>query len=147
VNPRVFLAREVQPLLIYVRGADRLNQHQSNKHIYNFFVFIYSYPCILLLILCRYSRLEAANPRGSRGGQADIGQPIAAARPDGVPPGRAGFLVSKAPAGLSCVPRFRRAFLGACCRTSRSASRVHGGVFVCEHFQARVCPQFGYSSF
>ncbi|KAK1631673.1 hypothetical protein QYE76_005988 [Lolium multiflorum] len=39
--------------------------------------------------------LEAANPRGPRGGQADLGQPIAAASPDGVPPGRAGFRVYK----------------------------------------------------
>jgi hypothetical protein len=33
VSPTVFLARKVQPLLIYVRGAGRLNKDQSNKHI------------------------------------------------------------------------------------------------------------------
>ena len=41
VIPALFLARKVQPLLIHMRGAGRLNQHQSNKHIYYFFVFIY----------------------------------------------------------------------------------------------------------
>ena len=41
MDPRPFLAREVQPLLIYMRGDGRLKQHQSNKHIYYFFVFIY----------------------------------------------------------------------------------------------------------
>jgi hypothetical protein len=51
MNPALFLEREVQPLLIYVRGADQLKKHQSNKHIYNFSVFIYPYPCILLLVL------------------------------------------------------------------------------------------------
>jgi hypothetical protein len=91
VNPALFLAREVQPLLIYVRGAGQLKKHQSNKHIYNFFVFIYPYPCILLLVLRRSSRLEAANPRGSRGGQADLGQLIATTRPDGSLPGERGF--------------------------------------------------------
>ena len=43
VDPNPFLAQEVQPLLIYMRGDGRLNQHQSNKHIYYFFVFIYFY--------------------------------------------------------------------------------------------------------
>ena len=32
-------------------------------------------------------------------------QPIAAARPDGVPPGRVGFRVSRDLAGVSCVSR------------------------------------------
>ena len=53
VNPSIFLAREVQPPLIYLRGDGRLNNTQSNKHIYYFFVFIYflSLPCISLLVL------------------------------------------------------------------------------------------------
>jgi hypothetical protein len=116
-----------------VRGDGRLKQHQSNKHIYNFSCSSISLPCTLLLVLRRSSRLEAANPRGSRGGQADLGQPIAATHAEVVPPGRAGFWVSKALVGLSCVPSFWRASLSACCRASRSASRVHGDVFVCEH--------------
>jgi hypothetical protein len=41
VNPALFLARKDQPPFIYLRGAGRLKQHQSNKHIYYFFVFIY----------------------------------------------------------------------------------------------------------
>ena len=100
----------------------------SNKHIYYFFVFIYFYlsPCIFLLVLRRSSRLEAANPRGSRGGKADLEQPIIAASPDGVPPGRAGRLVPKAP---------------ACCLAYRAGSRPPA-VWVAEHIPRRR----GYTS-
>ena len=56
VNPSLFLAREVQPPLIYLRGDGRLKQHQSNQSIYYTFVFIYFYlsPCIFLLVLHRF---------------------------------------------------------------------------------------------
>ena len=47
VNPSAFLAREVQPPLIYMRGDGQLNQHQSKKHIYLLFVFIYPSPLYL----------------------------------------------------------------------------------------------------
>ena len=47
MNP--FLVREVQPPLIYVGGDGRLNNTQSIKSIYYFFVFIYFYPLPLYL--------------------------------------------------------------------------------------------------
>ena len=43
----LLLVREVQPPLIYVGGDGRLNNTQSNKHIYYFFVFIYLLPLYL----------------------------------------------------------------------------------------------------
>jgi hypothetical protein len=97
MNPALFLARKVQLLLIYVRGDGQLNQHQLNKHIYNFFVFLYPYPCIFLLVLHSSSGWRTVNPRGSRGGQADLGQPIAVVRPDGSLPGEQGFGSQKRP--------------------------------------------------
>ena len=96
VNPSLFLAWEVQPPLIYLRGDGRLNNTQSNKHIYYFFVFIsIPYPCIFFLVLRSFFLLQGGEARGPRGDQVDLGQPIAAARPDGVLPGRVGFRVYK----------------------------------------------------
>jgi hypothetical protein len=53
VDPSLYLARKFQPLLIYVRGADRLNQHQSKKHIYTFRVHLSPSLIPLLLVLRR----------------------------------------------------------------------------------------------
>jgi hypothetical protein len=41
-------------------------------------------------------------------------QPIAAARPNGIPPGRVGFRVSRDLVGVSCVSRSRRGSSGNC---------------------------------
>ena len=95
VNPSLFLAREVQPPLIYSRGDGRLNNTQSNKSIYIFYLY-FSFSLVLLLPRSLFVlRMQGGEPRGPRGGQADLGQPIAAARPDGVPPGRVAFRVIK----------------------------------------------------
>ena len=109
------------------------NNTQSNKSIYTFYLY-FSFSLVLLLPHSSFILLlQGGEPRGLRGGQADLGQPIAAVRPDGVPPGRVGFGSTKAPAGLSCVPRFRRVSFDVRYGASPSALEVHGDVFVCEH--------------
>ena len=96
VNPSLFLAREVQPPLIYLRGDGRLNNTQSNKSSTTFIFYLFSLTLVLLLPRSSFVLLlQGGEPRGPRGGQADLGQPIAAARPDGVPPGRVRFRVLK----------------------------------------------------
>ena len=89
-----FLVWKVQPAHIYVRGDGRLNNTQS---IYQYIIVLHlPLSLSLVLLLPRSSfilRLQGGEPRGPRGGQADLGQPIAAARPDEVPPGRVGFRV------------------------------------------------------
>ena len=55
--------------------------------------------------------LQGGEPRGPRGDQVDLGQPIAAARPDGVPPGRVGFRVFKSARRIACVPRLQMGLL------------------------------------
>ena len=93
MNP--FLVREVQPSLIYVGGDGRLNNTQSINQsttfscsstfispLVSFFSFFTSSSC-----------WRAADPRGSRAERIDLEQPIAAALPDGVPLGCAGFRV------------------------------------------------------
>ena len=54
---------------------------------------------------------ESCEPRGSRGERIDLGQPIAAALPDGVPPGRVEFRVFKSARRLSFVSRCRSGLL------------------------------------
>ena len=106
VNPSLFLAREVQTLLIYLRGEGRLNNTQSNNQS-TYYPSFTSLPCSFSLVLRSFFVLKDSDPRGSRGGRTDLEQPIAAARPDGVPPGRAGFRVFKSAHRIACVPRFR----------------------------------------
>ena len=50
---------------------------------------------MFLLVLRHSSRLEAANPRGSRGGKADLEQSIVAVSPGGVLPGERGVWSQK----------------------------------------------------
>ena len=110
VNPSLFLAREVQPPLIYLRGDGRLNNTQSINQSTTFYLlsFLLNPSSSSSSFFVRSSSLQGGEPRGPRGGQADLGQPIAAARLDGVPPGRVGFRVCKSARRLSCV---------SCCRS------------------------------
>src|SRR3954467_6265665 len=110
VNPNLFLAREVQPPLIYPRGDGRLNNTQS-QNTSTFYPSFTSLPCSFYLILRSFFVLKGSDPRSSRGGRTALGQPIAAARPDGVPPGRVGFRVLKSTRRIACVPRFRAGLL------------------------------------
>ena len=83
MNP--LLVREVQPPLIYVGGDGRLNNTQSNNQYTTFSsTFCLSHSSSFFV-------LESCEYRGSRGERIDLGQPIAAALPDGVPPGGVGF--------------------------------------------------------
>ena len=97
VNPSLFLAREVQPPLIYLRGDGRLNNTQSINQSTTFYLlsFLLNPSSSSSSFFVRSSSLQGGEPRGPRGDQVDLGQPIAAARPDGVPPGRVGFRVYK----------------------------------------------------
>ena len=94
MNP--FLVQEVQPPLIYVGGDGRLKQHtieQINLHI---LPLLFLLPCSSSSsFFVHSSSLQGGEPRGPRGDQVDLGQPIAVARPDGVPPGRVGCRVYK----------------------------------------------------
>ena len=97
MNPSLFLAREVQPPLIYLRGDGRLNNTQSINSSTTFYLlsFLLNPSSSSSSFFVRSSSLQGGDPRGPRGDQVDLGQPIAAARPDGVPPGRVGFRVYK----------------------------------------------------
>ena len=87
MNP--FLVREVQPPLIYVGGDGRLKQHTIEQIYLHLLLLLFLLPCSSSSsFFVRSSSLQGDEPRGSRGGQTDLGQPIAAARPDGVPPAR-----------------------------------------------------------
>ena len=134
MNPSFFLAREVQPPLIYLRGDARLNNTQSINQSTTFYLlsFLLNPSSSSSSFFVCSSSLQGGEPRGPRGDQVDLGQPIAAARPDGVPPGRVEFWVYKSARGLSCVPRFRRVSFDVSCDASPPVSRVHGDVFVCE---------------
>ena len=104
MNP--FLVREVQPPLIYVGGDGRLNNTQSQTHLQLFHLRLVP-PSFLLPRPSLFFVLESCGPRGSRGGLTDLGQPIAAALPDGVPPGSVGFRVLKSSRWSTCESRFR----------------------------------------
>ena len=134
VNPNFFLAQEVQMPLIYLRGDGRLNNTQSINSSTTFYLLSFLLmPTSSSSFFVRSSSLQGGEPRGRRGDQVDVGQPIAAACPDGVPPGRAGFRSSKAPAGLPVYRASGRVSFDVSCGVSPPASRVHGDVFVCEH--------------
>ena len=49
VNPSLFLAREVQPPLIYLRGDGRLNNTQSINSSTTFIFYLFSLTLVLLL--------------------------------------------------------------------------------------------------
>ena len=113
VNPNLFLTQEVQPPLIYLRGDGRLNNTQSTNQSTTFYLlsFLLNPNSSSSSFFVRPSSLQGGEPRGPRGDQVDLGQPIAAARPDGVPPGRVGFWVYKSARRIACVPRFQTGLL------------------------------------
>ena len=129
------LVREVQPPLIYLRSDGRLNNTQSNKHIYYFFVFIYflSLRLSFFSFFASSSCWRAADPRGFRGERIDLKQPIAAASPDGVPPGQVGLRVYKSARRLSCVSRCRSGLLRRELRCITPGVEGTRDVFVCQH--------------
>ena len=104
MNP--FLVRDVQPRLIYVGGDGRLNNTQSQTHLQLFHLRLVP-PSFLLLRSSSFFVLESCEYQCSRGGLTDLGQPIAVALPDGVPPGSVGFRVLKSSRWSTCESRFR----------------------------------------
>mgnify|MGYP005822318207 CR=1 FL=1 len=129
-----FLVRKVQPPHIYVRGDGRLNNNTQSFNLSTLFTFTFPSPLFFFFLVLRlFFLLQGGEPRGPRGDQVDLGQPITAARPDGVPPGRVGFRVCKSTPRLSCISRCRSGLLRRELRLSPSALEVHGYVFVCQH--------------
>ena len=131
MNP--LLVREVQPPLIYVGGDGRLNNTQSNKSIYYFFLSTFYLSTVFLSRSSLFFVFESCESRGSRGERIDLGQPIAAALPDGVPPGRVGFRVFKSARRLSCVSRCRSGLLRRELRCITPGVEGTRDVFVCQH--------------
>ena len=76
---------------------------------------------------------ESCESRGSRGERIDLGKPIAAALPDGVPPGGVGFRVCKSARRLSCVSRCRSGLLRRELRCIIPGIEGTRDVFVCQH--------------
>ena len=73
-----------------------MNNTQSIKSSTTFYLYLYLSPLFFFFLVLRlFFLLQGGEPRGPRGDQVDLGQPIAATRPDGVPPGRVGFRVQK----------------------------------------------------
>jgi hypothetical protein len=122
MNP--LLVREVQPPLIYVGGDGRLNNTQSNNQ-YTTFSSTFYLSIVFLSRSLSFFVLESCEYRGSRGKRIDLGQPIAGALPDGVPPGRVGFRVLKAPADCLAYCAVGRVSFDVSCGASPPASRVH----------------------
>ena len=137
------LVRGVQPPLIYVGGDGRLNNTQSIKSIYYFFCVHLLLSLTLVsffLVLRSFFALEGSDPRGSRGERIDLGQPIAAAIPDGVPPGCAGFRVCKSTRRLSCVSRCWSGLLRRELRCITPGVEGTRDVFVCQQW----FPSYGH---
>ena len=130
MNP--LLVREVQPPLIYVGGDGRLNNTQSNKSIYYFFLSTFYLSTVFLSRSSLFFVFESCESRGSRGERIDPGQPIAAALPDGVPPGCAGFRVCKSTRRLSCVSRCWSGLLRRELRCITPGVEGTRDVFVCQ---------------
>ena len=124
MNP--LLVREVQPPLIYVGGDGRLNNTQSNKSIYYFFLSTFYLSTVFLSRSSLFFVFESCESRGSRGERIDLGQPIATVLPDGVPPGGVGvFGCAKAPVDCLAYRAIGRVSFDVSYVASPPASRVH----------------------
>ena len=73
----------------------------------------------------QFLEFESCKSHVSRGEQIDLGQPIVAALPDGVPPGCVGFRSSKAPADCLAYRAVGRVSFDVSCGASPPVSRVH----------------------
>jgi hypothetical protein len=116
--------------------ADWQHTIESIKHIYycllSCFPIYYFFSFFIVDVVHRFNDGEVLERSGR------LGQPIAAAHPDKVPPGCVGFLVSRDLASVSCVSRSRRDSSGDVSCISRSSPEAHGDVFVCEQPQLRA---------
>ena len=116
-----------------MRGNGRLNNTQSTNQYTIFYPRFYFSPLFFFLVLRSFFLLQGGEPRGSRGERIDLGQPIAAALPDGVPPGGVGFRVCKSARRLSCISRCRSGLLRRelwCITPGVEGTR---DMFVCQH--------------
>ena len=89
MNP--LLVREVQPPLIYVGGDGRLKQHRIEQINILLFQSTFYLSTVFLSRSSLFFVFESYEFRGSWGERIDLGQPIATALSDGVPPGGVGF--------------------------------------------------------
>jgi hypothetical protein len=109
-----------------------LNPHQSNKQIYYSFVITYFYPSPLYLA-SHSSRLESLNPEPLGSVMSIEGSPHLPHALMGSLPSEQGSRGLEAYARFSCIPHFWWVSLDACYHILRSALRVHGDVFLCQH--------------
>ena len=135
VNPSLFLAREVQPPFIYLRGDGRLNNTNRTNTSNTFscsstfispLVSFFSFFVVLQDWRLRiHKALGAVRPTSS-----SQSSPRALT---GSLPGKRGFGSTKASAGCPAYHATGRTSFDASCSASPPVSRVHGDVFVCEH--------------
>ena len=111
-----------------------MNNTQSNKSIYHFLPLPFPSPLFFFFLVLRsFFFLQGGDPRGPRGDQVDLGQPIAVVLPDGVPPGSVGFRVYKSACRTACVPRIRTGLLRRELRCITPGVEGTRDVFVCQH--------------
>ena len=131
MNP--LLVREVQPPLIYVGGDGRLNNTQSNKSIYYFFIYVLSLHRFFYLVLRCSSCLRATNPEARGASESTQGSPQPPHSLTGSLPGVWGFRVCKSARRLSCVSRCRSGLLRRELRCITPGVEGTRDVFVCQH--------------
>ena len=124
--------------LLYMLGvtADGTTHNRTNQ--YTTFSSTFYLSTVFLSRSSLFFVFESCESRGSRGERIDLGQPIAAAIPDGVPPGCAGFRVCKSARRLSCVPRCRSGLLQRELRCITPGVEGTRDVFVCQQYASRL---------
>jgi hypothetical protein len=129
-----FLAEIRSPLYIIWKDRGRLSIHtciQSKKHLLHLLPSLFPSTAAPLSSLLLHGRWFNDDEALERSGW--LGQPITAARPNGVPPGRVGFWVSRELIGMSCASRSRRGSSDDMSYVSHSSLEALGKVFICEH--------------
>ena len=116
----------------YIPGGDgRLKQQHTiaKTHLQLQALTLVIFFFVRLRTLCRRASIR----EGLGCGRTDLGQPIAAARPDGVPPGRVGFRVFKSARRIVLRIALPASLLRR--RVLRIALDAEGtrDVFVCQH--------------
>ena len=145
------LVREVQPPLIYVGGDGRLKQHTIEQINILLFQSTFYLPTVFLSCSSLFLEFVSCESQGSRCEQIDLGQPITATIPDGIPPGCARFWVCKSARRLSCVSRYQLGLLRCELRCITPGVKGTRDVFVCEHYRTQngmydpighLCPRY-----
>jgi hypothetical protein len=110
-----------------------IDNTQSNLPIHLLFIFYLIFPIYYFFSFFVVDDVHCFNDDKALERSGWLGQSIAAARPDRVPPGRVGFRVSRDLAGESCVSRSWQGSSGDVSCVSHSSPGAYGDVFVCKH--------------